>query len=80
MTVETDIEAGEKVYAVTWLDSAEPRSDEVAARNAGEAVWLVHARHNDPSGTTYTVVPVDGTEPPRNFTVGHPRQEAPFST
>ena len=79
MAAETDIQAGEKVYVVTWLAGSEQRSDEVTARNAGEAVWLVHARHNDPAGTAYAVVPLDKTEPPRNFTVGHPRQEAPFS-
>jgi hypothetical protein len=69
----------EKVYVVVWQDSVEERSDEVAAHNAGEAVWLIHTRHNDPGGAQYNVVPADATEPARNFTVGHNRQEAPFS-
>ena len=79
MTVEPDPHSGEKLYAVTWEDSAEQRSDEIAARNAGEAVWLVHARNKEPEGVQYTVAPLDASEPPRNFTVGHARTQAPFS-
>ena len=79
MTAKTNPQAGDKIYVVTWGDSAEQRSEEVAARNAGEAVLLVHGRRHDPPGTRYVVAPTDATEPPRNFTVGHARAEAPFS-
>ena len=70
---------GEKTYAVRWQKAAGECSDEVAARNAGEAVWLVHARHEGPAGSRYTVTPLDGSEPDRSFTVGHPRGESPYS-
>jgi hypothetical protein len=53
--------------------------DEVIARNAGEAVWLAHAKRGEPSGAQYTVVALDGSEPPRNFTVGQSRAEAPYT-
>lgn len=61
---------GEKIYVVAWNDAVDQRSEQVAARNAGEAVWLVHARSKDPAGASYTVAPLDETEPARNFTVG----------
>jgi hypothetical protein len=79
MASEADAQAGDKVYVVVWQDHEDERSDEVPARNAGEAVWLVHARHHDAAGARYTVRPADNSEPPRNFTVGQARTEAPYS-
>jgi hypothetical protein len=70
---------GEKPYAVRWQEAGEEQRDQVSARNAGEAVWLVHARHGEPAGTSYTVAPTDGSEPDRNFTVGHARYESPYT-
>jgi hypothetical protein len=69
-----NLQAGEKVYTVAYQNAEEEHRSDVAARNAGEAAWLVHARNKDPAGTQYTVAPVDGSEPARNFTVGNPRR------
>jgi hypothetical protein len=69
----------ERIYEVTWGEALAESSEEVKARNAGEAVWLVHAQNKHPEGTQYIVVPVDKSEPPRNFTVGHAPRNAPFS-
>lgn len=69
----------ERIYTVSWGEDFEEGSAQIEARNAGEAVWLVHARNKQPEGTQYTVVPEDRSEPPRNFTVGHQPRSAPFS-
>ena len=60
----------ERTYVVSWGAPLEEDSEEVEARNAGEAVWLVHARNRHPEGTQYSVAPQDKSESPRNFTVG----------
>jgi hypothetical protein len=72
-------EKEERIYRVSWGDDFLEGSEEVEARNGGEAVWLVHSRNNQPEGTQYAVEPVDKSEPPRNFTVGHTTRGAPFS-
>ena len=79
MSNEANSGASERAYRVNSQGSAEEWSEEVMARNAGEAVWLAHASRDEGSGAQYTVTPVDGSEPARNFTVGQSRSEAPFS-
>src|SRR3954469_21558023 len=64
-------EKTEKPYVVRWGDAGDENSVKVDARNAGEAVWLVHSRNRQLEGTQYAVEPLDKSDPPRNFTVGH---------
>ncbi len=64
------------MYEVSWGEAFAEGTEEVKARNAGEAVWLIHARTRQPEGTQYSVVPQDKSESPCNFTVGRSRPGA----